>query len=412
MINLLKDKRVLIIAGSNLLSNIGINLTFLAIPWYLADTYGDDGKILGLALIVGSVIQFFINPIFGSLVDTKSRKNLILLQNLLGFIFIGLSTLYIVLTNETNIILIVSIYIFNSLLRSFHYNNLTALNQEIFNDNEYTDISSITEVEGQISVVLSGLIGAYLITYQPMFFVLTLDALSFILAFIFLCFLPYKQTYKKEFEKPSYFRDIKEGVNYSKKNIRQITLLLSLNLPFMLRGLTLLIIPYYISSHLGSEGNIYGYSQMIYGAGAILSGIIISSILKRFNTLKLLILLLLILALTLIILTFTNSAVTTILIHFLMGISISSLRISRNAIMMKYVDKYIIGRVNGLLSSILTVMNLALIGIVGLLIASFGPQYGYGFLFCIILISITGISYGLKGRENMMNYNKDASKSL
>lgn len=408
MINLLKDKRVLIIGVSNLLSNIGINLTFIAIPWYLADTYGDDGKLLGAALIIATILQFFMNPLFGSFIDTKSRKELILFENLLGFGFIGLSTFYIVITNEANIQFIVAVYIFNSIIRGFHYNNLTALNQEIFDESEYAEINSITEIEGQVSVILSGLLGAYLITFQPISFILMIDAFSYIIAFIFLLFLPYSQTYKKGFKKPSYFDDIKEGLIYSKKNIRQITLIFSLNLPFMIRGLTLLIIPYYISYHLGSDGYIYGYTQMVYGGGAILSGILISTIVKKYRTLNILTILLLFLSITLITLSLTENVLITVFIHFLMGISISSLRISKNTLMMKYIDKKIIGRVNGLLGSVLTVLSLGLTGIVGLLISSLGPEYGYGFLFAIIAISVTGIVFGLKGQENVMANNRKA----
>lgn len=56
MQQLIKDRRLLLLFFSNLFSNIGINVTAIGIPWYFLQNAGDEGQLLGVTMIIGTVI--------------------------------------------------------------------------------------------------------------------------------------------------------------------------------------------------------------------------------------------------------------------------------------------------------------------------------------------------------------------
>lgn len=404
MLPLLKERKVLVLFFSNLFSNIGINITAIGIPWYFVQNNGDQGQLLGLSMIFGTVATFLINPLLGGLIDTKSRKELILIENGIGVIVLTISSLYGFLTNSFNTSVLVAIFIFGMILRGFHYSNLTALNQELFRKEQYTGISTITEIEGQISVIASGVIGAYLVTHYDLIVILSIDAFSYLVAFALLLFLPYRQTYKNDYQSPSYFRDIKAGVSYFKSFPKQILLLFSLSLPFIVRGLTSLILPYYVAIQLNSSGDIYGLAQTIYGIGAVTGGLCIGYLLKKYSNLNVLLFSFILFSLSLLVLAVSSIEVIAITIQLFMGMSVSSIRISKNAIMMESISKEIIGRITALLNSVTTVIQLVFVGFFTWILVIIGPAISYGLL--IILLLMGGVGTYLSLRRGGINYDK------
>lgn len=77
---------------ANILSSIGSGITMIAIPWLLIQGTNGD-KVLGYTTMAVTFIFLVTAPYLGLLIDTVSRKKLLLIGEVIGGTMVAIFTI-------------------------------------------------------------------------------------------------------------------------------------------------------------------------------------------------------------------------------------------------------------------------------------------------------------------------------
>ena len=143
------------------MSGLAQGVSLLAVPWYFAkqgfsSQYNFYYGILTLFIVFWGLYA-------GTLVDRYSRVKVFVITNLIEFGILGfvslLGFLHLSLNNETIFLVLGATFLgFN-----VHYPNMYAFLQEMTLEEDYPKVSSIIEVVGQSTSIISGALASLLL---------------------------------------------------------------------------------------------------------------------------------------------------------------------------------------------------------------------------------------------------------
>jgi len=344
MKGILTDARFRLILMANIASSIGSGITMIAVPWLLVTS--ENGNVLfGFITLGMTLINFMITPYVGTLVDRISRKNLLLISEIiclvviLGFAILGFSGGTYTIWHYT------TIYMIGSLYYTIFYPTMFAMNQEIFDKSQYKSLNGTMEVQGQLSSMIAGAVASYLLVQWELQSILLLNVASYGAAAYFYIRLPYvKAKPMKNVNKRSGAWD---GLLYLKEKPGLFVFLFFSTMPFLGVMITNYLFPVYLSDVMKVSGDIYALENMIYAIGAITAGMAIPVIAKRFGNESTIIAGVALYTVAISIIVFVKLPVFLSLMFFL-AFGNSGTRVARNSYMMDVVPNEIIGRVDSL----------------------------------------------------------------
>jgi MFS family permease len=133
-------------------------------------------------------------------------------------------------------------------------------------------------------------------------------------------------------------------------------------MPFIGVMITNYLFPVYLTDVLKASGSLYGTQSMIYGMGAIMAGITVPTIARKFGDEKTIIYCVITYTIAISLIVFANVPVYLSLMFFI-AIGNSGARVARNSFLMDQIPNEIIGRIDSLFRSIGLLFRIVLLAI-------------------------------------------------
>jgi MFS family permease len=360
MKNLLHDSRFRLIIFANIASSIGSGITMIAIPWMLVSSI-DGTTVFGYVTICMTIISFLLTPLIGNLIDRMSRKKLILTSKIVSLILLLLFSLIGFVGLGYEVWHYIIIYMIGSLYYTIFYPTLFALNQEIFNKDQYKSLNGTMEVQGQLSTVIAGALASFMLTKWDLHYILLLDVLTYAAAIYFFIRIPYERNNISTTNNSARSK-VTDGLTYMLKLPAMFLFLLFSIMPFIGVMITNYLFPVYLADVLKTPGSIYGIQGMIYGLGAIVAGISVPILARKIGDEKTIVfgVITYTLAISLIILANIPSF---LFLMFFIAIGNCGVRVARNSFLMDQIPNDIIGRIDSLFRSLGLLFRIVLLAI-------------------------------------------------
>lgn len=364
--------------SADLLSQFSSGVMLSAISWYAISWYKSNDLVANLTntnLLSGLLITVLIIPIIDKIKENKIIQISLLIKTLMILSSIICCTLF----KDIKIGLFI-IALANGISWNLYFPASKKFIQNISNIEELNKNNSLSETTMQIGLFSSGLISGILLKYTNILKILYLILLLSFISTLLSITLKKHSNNKKN----------KNNINnkYSNYNNNYIYLLLIgivLYIPFVGANEINTILPGYVTEILKGNSIIYGSIDMMYGIGAILSGVLVSYLYKRIketNIVKYIFICSIIIG---VILSINKSIIISYTLLFILGIIGPSIRIIINTLTMKTVNSKSIGKLMSIWNIISILLQILLIKALGNIMDSYGANKGF------ILYSITMI---------------------
>jgi MFS family permease len=396
MWTILKDRRIAYLVIANILSSVGSGVTMIGVPWLLINRSGGD-EIYGYVTLASTVVIFLFSPYIGAFIDQFSRKKMLLASEVAGGSITLLFALWGLITGHYEMWQLIAVYFAGSLYYSVHFPTQFAFTQEIFSKEQYKAIISILEVQNQSASMIAGGLASLMIDHVNFSWVLLADALTYFIGFVLFLLIPYVPS-KPVHTGPaaSLWGNVIEGFRYMKESKLLTVFLFCALIPFICVMVGNYIHPVYISSVLHGGANVLGASDMIYAIGAVLAGLTVPLLMRRFGSYRT------------ILITFTMFTLSMVCIYLFPFIGIflavktlngwgnAGTRVVRNTLMMETIPNHLIGRVNSFFNAMGMGMRVLFIGASTQIIAYLGARTAMLLLVVLLFFCFAGVIAGSK----------------
>ncbi|MBD8025704.1 MFS transporter [Ureibacillus sp. Re31] len=367
MSKLYNDSRFRLIIFANIASSIGSGITMIAVPWLLVSSENGN-EVFGYVTMGMTILSFLITPYIGSLIDKISRKRLLIYSKVFSLLLLFIFTLIGFLGIHYEVWHYIIIYMVGNLYYTIFYPTMFALNQEIFDKDQYKTLNGTMEVQGQLSSMIAGAVASILLMKWDLQFILLLDVFTYALAIYFYLKLPYTKTSVRKTKNVTTIKAT-EGLTFMLKRVSMFMFLSASLMPYIGVMITNYLFPVYLSDVLKTDGNIYGIQGMIYGLGAIFAGLFVPIIAKKLGDEKTIVYSVLTYTIAISFIIYTNIPGYLALMFFI-AIGNSGSRVARNSFLMDNIPNEIIGRVDSLFRSIGLLLRIILLALFTGLVSS------------------------------------------
>lgn len=265
----------------------------------------------------------------------------------------------------------------------------------------YSNANSLLEISMQTGMFTAGGVAGILYELQGFEIILALTILSFFTS-IFLLSKIQMVGPKKLDETTNFLIEYIEGWKYLKINKIIFIFGFISTLPLVFTMLLNTLMPGYVSNIIGLNATAFGFADMLYGIGGMLSGLTINVWIKVLKPKIIILILYLIVVLVTTIFSIFTLPTFLFVGMFLLGIALSSVRIIMNTAIMKTVADQYIGRSLTIWSSLsLLLQSVATIALGNLIIIS---SEKIGFVIIIIISVIIFIVLLNINKKDIIKY--------
>ncbi|MFI8707193.1 MFS transporter [Bacillus sp. NPDC077411] len=402
MSSLYRDSRLYYILGANSLSAIGSGITMITISWLLVTAPGGN-TMFGYISIMSTLVMFLCTPFIGHCIDRFSRKTLLLVNEAIGAIAVFVMVYWGFTGHSYETIHYIVLYIAGSFYYLVFYPNIFAFNQEVFAPEHYKSLSGTMEIQGQLTQVIAGAVASFMITIVAVKWILFINMLAYVGAFVLLSFIPYTKQRTKLGKQP-FAKQIFEGVHFMKKRKQLFWFLFASYMPFIGVMMTNYLMPVYISDVLKANGSVYGTEGMMYGIGAMLAGIGIPILMKYVKTEVSIVFTMLIYTISITVMVIQPSVYLVYGLAIFKAMGNAGTRVARSVLMMEEVPNEIIGRVDSLFRFVGTGVRVILLIAFTTFVSQIGVMIPF-YALSILLIGATciGVSYVKMQRQERIH---------
>jgi MFS transporter, DHA3 family, macrolide efflux protein len=269
-------KNATIFIGSQTLSLLGSMTVSFAIIWYIT-LKTSSGFLMTLSIVFSFLPQILISLFAGVWADRYDRKKLIIYSDVL----IAVPTLILAvlfMSGFTSIWFIFLISIIRSAGAGIQTPAVGAIMPQIIPQDKLMRVNGINSSVGSVMMLVSPAISGILLSLYGLAATLFLDFATATLAVVILSFLPVTPRKRKEEEsEPNIFDDLKEGLNYAKKNVLIKSLLIFYALFFFLITPAAFLTPLMVQRTFGSDVWRLTANEIAWSVGCLIGGIIVST---------------------------------------------------------------------------------------------------------------------------------------
>lgn len=256
----------------------------LSVPWVIVQHHAGGSSINATLITVVSFISLFWGLYVGTLIDRYNRKHIFLIQNAIGAVVLGGCSLgFTAATTAHNKLAVLCLaFATTSFIFNVHYPNLYAFLQELFPKGEYARVSSLIEIQGQITNAVGMTMGTLLIngfslggfTVEPWHqsSLLALNAGTYVFAWVCISFIRYVPR-PRPLESGGMFSRVATGFAFLRRHTALLVFGIASYCVFFSTMVTYpVIFPSYIKYNLHGSGVLMGLSEAIFALGALGAG--------------------------------------------------------------------------------------------------------------------------------------------
>ena len=401
---------------ANTISGFAQGLSILAIPWYFVDIL-EQPALWGSIYLAVNAVSLFWGLYAGTLVDKFSRKNIFLAETSIGSLWLISIAAYGFYFGQVPIFLAALVFATTFFTYNIHYPALYAFVQEITDKEHYSRITSYLEIQGQLTNVMAGGLGAILLAgiqsgeqnmlgfqFQIPFSieawslqeVFLLDGFTYMLSFLLIFPIHYQSVAIRKQEKSHLIERFKVGIDFLKKNP---LIFIFGNAAYFVFVVTMLLnfvlMPNFVKNYLYGAANVFALSEMSFALGAVFSGISIAYVFRHTSTVLGNIIMTCVTATCLFILMFYRNDIGFYFIMLFFGLANSGSRIMRVTYMFSYVPNQVLGRVQSIFQIINVLLRMTFIAICSSVLFIENIHYSFGLLgvCCVIAASVLAFYY-------------------
>ncbi|PMJ92766.1 MFS transporter [Vibrio sp. 10N.261.55.A7] len=258
---------------------ISSGLFMMALPWIILQT-PNMGTFVALTALACTAISFVLTPIFSTHIDRRSRKSLLILNQVIQSATAMTVVILYWLGWQSHWILAGAQLLF-WVSSNFAWQTNNAFTQENYDKEEYASISGYQEVIMQTTTLGAGALGIVLLEHWGMVeFGLFASTASGIAALAYLA-TPYRQRIKTQL-KQSFSAQVFESASIFKQAPQFYLFLLLSSLSYPILTFLGKLVPIWFAEN-NIEGSWYAAYNISFGAGSLLTGLLVSRILSRFQ---------------------------------------------------------------------------------------------------------------------------------
>lgn len=258
-----------------------------------------------LVYLLTNMVSLFWVPYCGTLIDKYDRKQVFMTITFVGGCLVGLITLMGYHLGDLPSIMVAAVFLFTFMNYNIHYPNLYAFVQEITVKENYSKMTSLLEIIGQLTTISAGAFSTLLLegteggvyrifgrSFDVGFEIMPwniheiflIDTVTYFVAMVIISLIRYVPLVVRKVEGGSLFVRLKTGWNYliAHKPIFWFGVLSYMVFLAMLMEAFYLGASY-VKNHLGETGDIYANSKMAYALGAICTGLTLKYLFTRFS---------------------------------------------------------------------------------------------------------------------------------
>lgn len=147
---------------ANSISGVAQGISMLAIPWYFTGVIKSEG-LFGKIFFVVTAISLLWGVYAGTLIDRYNRKHLFLWMNTAGFTMLAGVTLWGFTHGQLGWLPVAMVFGTTVFIYNIHFPNLYAFAQEITPRADYGRVTSLLEIQGQLTFATAGAFAAILL---------------------------------------------------------------------------------------------------------------------------------------------------------------------------------------------------------------------------------------------------------
>ncbi|GAP17367.1 MFS transporter [Levilinea saccharolytica] len=259
-----------------LFSILGSILVQFALIWYLTEKTG-SATILAMATLVGFVPEIVLGPFVGALVDRWNRRKVLMISDgSVALVTLGLVVLFWLGIIQTWHILIA--LFLRSLAGTFHFPTFQASTALMVPDEHLSRISGINQAARGALNIVGPPLGALMLAWLPMHFVLMVDIVTAALAVFTVSLVAIPQPAQSDTSPVtprSVLADVSVGIRYVRAwPGLMAVILMATFLNFMLTP-TGALTPLLITKHFNGGAVELGWIESASGLGVVVGGLLL-----------------------------------------------------------------------------------------------------------------------------------------
>ena len=304
---------------------ISSGMFMMALPWIMLSEKG-MGTFVAITALVCTSLSFILTPFFATLIDRHSRKNILIFMQISQVA--AALMVFIAYFNEFQshwILAFAQLIFWLSSDLAWSCNN--AFTQENYLKTEYAKISSYQEIIMQGTTLGAGAFGIILLEYWSMLEFSFLAVFASLLSALCYTAIPYKRQFIPAI-KEAFFTQLIASKDIFSKQLRFYTFLALSCLSYPVLTFLVKLVPIYFAEQ-GISGSWFATWKISYGIGALLTGLVITHLLQRYNHENAMIGSVLLIALSLILMGAYPTPTLIIVLTLILGFCNSYNRIAR-----------------------------------------------------------------------------------
>ncbi|WP_295899235.1 MFS transporter [uncultured Vibrio sp.] len=362
---------------------ISSGLFMMALPWILLQT-PNMGTFVALTALACTAVSFVLTPLFSTHIDRQSRKSLLILNQFIQSAAALSVVVITVLDWHSHWVLAAAQLIF-WVSSSFAWQVNNAFTQENYDKDEYASISGYQEIIMQGTTLGAGALGVVLLQHWGMVeFGLFASIASAIAALAYIS-TPYRQRIASQ-PKQSFSSQALESVSIFKQAPQFYLFILLSCLSYPILTFLGKLVPIWFAEN-DIEGSWYAAYNISFGAGSLMTGLLVSHILTRYKHSHAMQVSMLVLVLMLLGMALVPQPVYLIAFTFGFGFFNAVNRIARVNLMHHTVSVHHRGRVDGGIAMFATFAQSVSYVVIALLSHYQMTEYGFYFAMLVILIA-------------------------
>lgn len=413
------SRAFLLLLLANIISGFAQGISMMSIPWYFTHQL-NQASLFGWVYGTITIVTIFWSLYAGSLIDRYSRKNIFMVTSAVGGIILLAVAIYGYMAGGLSSFLILFIFGVTIFVYNIHYPALYAFGQEISEKHNYGKINSFLEVQGQATTVLSGAVGAillsgtegsinllgiqlhipFVIKKWDMHEIFFMDGFTYIIAFLLIAMVKYVPAEQLEIHRGKVFDRIKMGIDYLRKVPALFVYGSVSNAVFVVLLTEVhMLLPLYVNNYLNKGADVYASADIYYAFGAMFSGFFIRWIFRGTNSVKASILLMLVTAIMLWVCVFTNSYIIFFIFSASIGITNAGIRILRITYLFNHIPNNYMGRAGSVFSVLTTTARSCFIVLFSFTFFSKGHNIIWAYFICGLFVLVSIVPIALKYKE-------------
>ncbi len=353
----------------------------LAIPWYFTGVIHRT-ELFGQVYFIVTAATLVWGLYAGTLIDKYNRHRIFLAMNVSGLFILSAVAAFGFKNQGLHWLLVAGILATTTFIYNIHYPNLYAFAQQITAKKDYSRVTSLLEIQGQITFTIAGGVAALLLngvqgqinfaglniplpfSFAPwkIYEIFALDAATYLVAFVIIFRIKSLPVVVSQVDLSSLRDRVKTGFNFLSKN----PLLFIFGNASLLVFLTVLIFsayvqPPYVEAYLHKGGDVFGFGEMTFSLGAVLAGFITTKLFAEKSAVKGIISLSIIAACMYLLMAASSSVALFFAANFVIGACNAAVRIQRITYLFHHIPNRVIGRASGVFFMVNVLLRLCLI---------------------------------------------------